>query len=470
MLRVHFSDSVQTDHSAKALYAFEELLRRCGESVRCETSPQNADIVYGNDEVALTSSVSIGHIRADLDLYNPSNCAPIFNATNLETTREQVSKGVIDPIGWAFRFLTLADEEGSVSARPDGNKNHASLPPWRQRISHLPVVEYLSVSLRDSLRAQGVECSDYKGLGRYAILLTHDTDATNLSHPLEVIYNLLKGVVRRKHSDLARAVHGFQQRGADYAENPLFGFQRWCQEFPEYKHCFYLSFRGATKPTLNDVRSSASDRRFPWKLIRSLSDTGFVEYGLHPGINTRKHQKHYTNIKHLCEEKLQMPINGLRHHYWALDWSNPASSYRKMVSAGFRYDCSMAYPDRFGLRSGTCLPYRPFDSRYGRPLNLYLLPTCVMDSWVVNNNSEELAAITKMLAEIRAFNGLVNLDWHTEATCNTYPYANYVDNLHRLLAENGLTPGHSILPGELVKSWHQKIDPLANMYPHLRIR
>ena len=67
---------------------------------------------------------------------------------------------------------------------------------------------------------------------------------------------------------------------------------------------------------------------------------------------------------------------GGRQHF--LRWANP-ETWRNWEAAGLDYDCTLAYAEAVGFRTGTCHPYRVFDLSERRPLRLRERPFQVMD-------------------------------------------------------------------------------------------
>ena len=470
-LKVYFPSELCPEFRSKALYAFEEIFWRFGISILLVTVVSDADIIYTqsqtlSDKVQKRPQV---WVRVEPQLYEKRSCGRLSNVS-LESITKQVLKLEIDPVGWVYRFLTLADESSTTPSRSDGNKYLSELPSWRKSIAHLPVVEYLCLGLVKLLRSQGITFKNKIGFEDYKLLLTHDTDATNSSNILEIIYDLSKASLRLNASFFKRACSSITYINKPYELNPTFGFEQWIAALPKFKHTFFLSYRGVSPSHLNDVRSSTSDSRFPWPVLKRMANYRDIEFGLHPGIRTKEKQKYYTELKTIVERSLAVPINGLRHHYWSLDWNNPNFSFRKMVNSGLRYDCSIAYPDSIGLRSGTCLPYRPFDPQYCRPLNIFLIPTCAMDAWSLDISSGITSKMKTMLSEIKRVRGVINLDWHTESAMNIFPYEGYLDALKILISDNGFHHNNSALPSDLIKTWHNKVDSLANLYPHLDLK
>ena len=67
---------------------------------------------------------------------------------------------------------------------------------------------------------------------------------------------------------------------------------------------------------------------------------------------------------------------GGRQHY--LQWANP-TTWRNWDEAGLDYDCTLAFSEAVGFRTGTCHEYPVFDLVAGTPLGLRERPFQVMD-------------------------------------------------------------------------------------------
>ena len=344
-----------------------------------------------------------------------------------------------------------------------------SFVEWRKKISHLPIVEYISFSLFNLMNKKGISLIKEKNKGK--ILITHDTDSTNDSNLLEIIYNITKGLIRCNKNFLKKGLNGIINMNKPYFKNVNYGFEKWIEKFPHLKHTFFLSLSGiGAKRHINDPRSSASDKIFPWQNLQNIINKKNIEIDFKPGINVKYKQISYSNLKHYIQNKItKNKIIGLRHHYWSLNWKKNYLSYRKMVNSGFRYDCTMSYQDTFGLRAGTSKPFRPFDLEYLRPLNIYVIPTCLMDSMFDPLDVKKQKKLSQMFEEIKKVDGVINLDWHTESAANQFPFENYIDNFRLILDLINIKEVDSVLPSELIQKWHSKINPILNLYPNLKL-
>jgi hypothetical protein len=374
-----------------------------------------------------------------------------------------------DVVASSCRLLLLSDEVQIAPAARDrrGIFCNDGLPAARKAIEGMPVVEHHAAYLLERVRCVNPGLAEsrmpkWPGAKKFAIVLTHDTDAVHLGGPLEMAANLAKYVLRRDRDFLQMFRMGWQG-GRDVARSPFFAFPQWRQweEDRQMRSCFFLFVNtDRTKRDINDCKSSVVSSPVPWDVLRQLASDGW-EFGLHASINAKRKLDSFLNAKRYIEEKLESPIYGLRHHYWALDWLHPHHTFRKHVNAGFRYDTSIAWRTREGLRAAMCHPYQPFDPAFDRPLNLLELPTCLMDGHVANQ-PDAVERGRRIIQSVRDCGGVAVLDWHTETGCNSLIYKGYVALLAEIL-KPFLDSGDAWLPTpwELVRYWHQRETALA---------
>jgi peptidoglycan/xylan/chitin deacetylase (PgdA/CDA1 family) len=303
-------------------------------------------------------------------------------------------------------------------------------------------------------------------------VLSHDTDAITLGSPSEMAFNLVKGVVRGDRTSLSMFGQGFRYLRRP-TENPLFGFPGWRNlEAPKFRSCFYLFAKPKNlKRHLNDCRSTVVEQKIDWAPLREMAASGW-EFGLHAPIYAKRQAAALRWGKQFIEDKIGQPVQGLRHHYWALDWRNPYLTFRKHIEAGFGYDSSIAWRDGMGFRAGTSMPFQPFDPEPQTAMPIYELPTSLMDGHLMDGaamNGDSMnadsghggpsrrSAAFQLLREIKARRGMAMLNWHTETACNRYRYQGYVDALGEILEQVASDSEAWITtPGEVVQWWSER--------------
>jgi len=452
----------------RARYALAQLALAWGLPARFVTggAAGGAVLVYGDPGRRRPGDALF--VPFDAELYEPATrceTAPLEGVT--VWVRQGVAPGAIDLVGGAYRLLALLDEsqieEAGRSRR--GTFLCAALPEKRQTCTAEPLVEHHAAILFERLRTACPALADacvprWPNGKRWVTILTHDTDAVRIGAPAEIATNLGKAILRRDPIAIEMIRLGLRH-GRAVTGNPLFGFPGW-GEFERargVRSAFYLFAAMPGKPRdLNDCKSSVLDPGTDWGLLRAMAGDGW-EFGLHPPIHAKDDIDVFLWCKRTIEERLGSPIQGLRHHYWALDWRRPHLTYRKHVNAGFRYDASIAWLDRPGFRAGTSLPFRPFDPGRERALDLVVLPTSLMDGHVIGNAAvgPPAPAASALFDAARDAGGMVVLDWHTESSCDRLRYPRFLTTLGEILAPVFADPScWFATPWEVVSHWHRR--------------
>jgi hypothetical protein len=242
------------------------------------------------------------------------------------------------------------------------------------------------------------------------VIITHDTDATALGAPLEILFNAAKAVLRRDAIRARMVWDGLTLKGDD----PLFGFGTWAEmeRAAGLRSAFFVFGRGKVRPHINDCRSTVFNSRINWDLLRAWPITARNSACIRRSAQ-RTTSTSSSGAKEAFEARLRRPIHGVRHHYWALDWRRPHLTFRKHLNAGFR--------------AGTCMPYRPFGPERGRALDIYELPTALMDGNVVSDHGDVEPALRRALRIVENMRQVGGMYWHTEAAVDDYCYRNFAD-------------------------------------------
>ena len=447
---VFIDHKIESQYKSRIYYAFQEMLIRFNYNLCLTNVKKDADIIYGETKPKLAKKTIF--IRHNSELFSASEHGRKleFYFSSYSNLKRLIIQSKLDPIGWIFRFLTLLDEKSFGNGRYDGRIN--SLPKWRRDIALIPIVDELANIVADILIESSVISNKQFGFETYKLLLTHDSDSSNISSFREIATNLVKGFIRLDINYLKKSRLGFTQRHLTYELNSHFAIDVWVEKFPKYKQLFLLSVASRFRH-FHDTKSNTSDNKFPWNFLKNSFTDENIDFALHSSINSYKKITRYIMAKDFIETHLDWPILGNRSHYWSIDWKQPFVSYRKLIRAGFRFDMTMTYREGGGLRAGTCLPYKPYDLQSEKPLNIFIIPTCIMDSFAVYGSKETKNKILKMITRIKHLNGIVNLDWHTETINEPYPYEGYIKALRDFLIVHNLNSENSELPMCLLNKW-----------------
>jgi hypothetical protein len=178
----------------------------------------------------------------------------------------------------------------------------------------------------------------------------------------------------------------------------------------------------------------------PWirRLIGHIHRRGH-EVGLHPGFGTYRDAgrtaEQFARLRAVADaEGVAQEQWGGRQHF--LQWVNPVT-WRNWSEAGLDYDCTLAYAEAVGFRTGTCHPYRVFDLERRRVLDLEERPFQVMDvtlfAYMGLSPEQARAKVMAIARECRRYQGCLGILWHNNEVLRTARehrfYASMVDGL-----------------------------------------
>jgi peptidoglycan/xylan/chitin deacetylase (PgdA/CDA1 family) len=445
-------------------YGLAEAFVRLGLRLRiADGEPGDGVIVYG-PAPATWRGASLSY---DARCYNSSVRFTAVGSPPLWAPCGTAAENV-DLIGGLVRLLTLADEAQieETQRNPRGIFPVSALPAARREVRAVPLVEHHAIALGQQLERMipgWAPAGRWPRGYRYAVVVTHDTDAVALSAPFEILFNGVKAVSRLDALRMRMMWDGLTRKCND----PLFGFRCWAdiERASGLRSAFFVSGRHKVRPEINDCRSTVFNCKVNWDVLRGLASEGW-EFGLHPPIRAKYDLDEFVIGKDILETHLRQPIYGLRHHYWAIDWRKPHVTFRKHIRAGFRYDSSIAWKNDNGFRAGTCLPYRPFDPEYKTALDIYELPTALMDGNVIPQGGDMETAVDRALQmadDVRQVGGVLNLDWHTEAAMERYCYCNQRTVLVRVLSKLlARADAWFATPWELIGYWDERRQALCS--------
>ncbi len=299
----------------------------------------------------------------------------------------RVDDAVLDEV---FGLLTLAHERdtGSTSTaarcRRRSRRGRAS-PSWP--------------------RASASERRGYPGGERFLVALTHDVDLLGVGGFPAALRRLAAGVVRRSPERLREGWAFLLDAFA--ARDPAFLLDRMGPP----STCFFL----VRQDDPHDGYPKRYRPALPKALERARADGR--EIALHASYRAREREGRIAEEAAALAEKI--PSNtvlqgGLRHHYLRSDPGRLAAEVR---TAGLRYDSSIAWAPRPGLRAGTPYPYRLWDAERREP-GAWELPLVVMDASLAEERYGALdaergfEAAVEALEPVAEHGGAVAILWH----------------------------------------------------------
>lgn len=258
----------------------------------------------------------------------------------------------------------------------------------------------------------------------YQVLLSHDVDdplSTLGRTPGLLVRQFAGDVVRRRDGGLllrrARAVGDARRGRHDRDPHATFDFLCDVSERHGLRSAFYF-LAG------NDVHDRLLEHPWVRGLVGHVHRRGH-EVGLHAGFGTYRDAARtaaeLADLRALAErDGVTQERWGGRQHY--LQWTNP-DTWRNWDDAGLAYDCTLAYSEAVGFRTGTCHPYRAFDLLRRRPLALVEQPFQVMDVTLFGHLdlTQEAAAqaVLDIARQCRRFAGALGILWHNDEVLRT---------------------------------------------------
>ena len=263
----------------------------------------------------------------------------------------------------------------------------------------------------------------------YEVLVTHDVDdplAALGRGPRLIARQFAGDLARRRDPGLAarraRSLAGARRGDRRLDPHNTFGFLMDASERHGLRSAFYfMSHR--------DVRAADGAwyvLEHPWirSLIGSIDRRGH-EVGYHAGFDTyldpELTAEEFTRLRAVAEAQgVAQEEWGGRQHF--LRWAGPVT-WSNWERAGLSYDCTLAYAEAVGFRTGTCHPYRVYDLDARRPLALHERPFQVMDVtlfvYMGLSGDDAHQAVMEIADQCRRFRGSLGLLWHNNELLRT---------------------------------------------------
>jgi hypothetical protein len=345
----------------------------------------------------------------------------------LVTDDETGARLHVDVLGSVFFLITRYEE--LLDTRRDGHDRFPAAASVAERAGFhgLPLadayVEVLWAALQRTWPRLRRKPSSYE------VLITHDVDdplATLGRTPVLLARQFAADLVHRRNAGLAarRARAVLAARRGDHGPdvNNTFDFLMDVSERNGLRSAFYfladIEVRAGAQPV-----HMLSD---PWvrDLVGHVHRRGH-EVGLHAGFGTyrdpEKTRSELAALKAIADEQgVRQEMWGGRQHF--LQWAAPVT-WRNWDAAGLDYDCTLAWADRIGFRTGTCHEYPVFDVEERRPLRLRERPFQVMDVTLAGylglTPDAALDAVLAVARECRRFQGTLGILWHNDEVLRT---------------------------------------------------
>ena len=236
----------------------------------------------------------------------------------------------------------------------------------------------------------------------FAVCLTHDID--NIYTPL------LKKIDSAKRHLQNGSLEGFTKSI----------FQVRSKKLPlgNFNGIIELEKQFDAKSSFYFMAENLGDEDYEYQIEDFESELGNIidqgcEVGLHGGHTSYCNLEELIFKKERLEKVLHKNAIGYRNHY--LKFKVP-ETWEYLHGAGFLYDTTFGYADHIGFRNGMCHPYKPFNLKKGKPIEILEIPLILMDrtlkSYMNLDPGKAWEATTKIIDTVERYNGVMTLLWH----------------------------------------------------------
>jgi len=248
--------------------------------------------------------------------------------------------------------------------------------------------------------------------GRFAVCLTHDIDWAYPPprHAERVLREKGKGTpLRAKLLWKLGSISGWR------LYNP-YSLDRVVEVEREFSAVSSFMVKATPKEWLDERYEDFYSLDYLAGRLERLVDEGW-EVGLHAGYASHNDSGRLAREKALLESALSgCRVVGVRMHY--LRFAYP-DTWLAVEVAGFKYDTTLAFPDRPGFRNGMCYPFHPVVD--DRVLGMLEIPLAVMDTtfwgYMRVQPGEAFEMIKGLVDHVEKVGGVLTVLWHNNTFC-----------------------------------------------------
>jgi len=236
----------------------------------------------------------------------------------------------------------------------------------------------------------------------FAVCLTHDIDQVYtplFPKAVSAMQHLRRGLLSEFTYSLARMRS---------KKIPLWNFNDILaiEEYYDAKSSFYF------------MAENAGDEGYTYRIEDCVSVLGDIidhgcEVGLHGGHTCYLSSEEMKSKKKRLEKILNKKVIGYRNHF--LRFKVP-ETWEYLHEAGFLYDTTFGYADHIGFRNGMCHPYKPFNLKKGKSIEILEIPLIIMDRTLQRNMNLDTGRAwdlsKKIIESVEKYNGVLTLLWH----------------------------------------------------------
>lgn len=174
-------------------------------------------------------------------------------------------------------------------------------------------------------------------------------------------------------------------------------------------------------------KNSRHDRNIPiqqyemQQLLHRIGDR--FQVGVHPSYQSGTSYDRVKIELNDISRILNAPVKQSRQHYLRIFLP---TTYTNLTLLGIKEDYSMGYSDSIGFRAGTCTPFKFYNIKEEKVLDLKIIPFQTMDYTLCvqmrMSPMEALNSIMNLVEKVKSVNGTFVSIWHNEYLSGISPW------------------------------------------------
>jgi hypothetical protein len=363
----------------------------------------NFSTLINNPDGLVVSWMDINELIPRKGIKEPIQKIPIITTKNdeFQTKMVEIINGntVIfnfDIIAITFFMFSRIEEFGNKDLDKRGRFKAKNCLAYKLGFLEYPIVDEYAIILREWIKYLvpdiNIESKEFK------TLVTHDIDHVYKKE------NIIDGG-QNMFKDPFNLYHNIEENPYYLAINNL--IDRDIKR--GYKSIYYLMT--ATKTEYDDGYELNSVPLL--KIVDRLKTLGLT-IGLHSSYMAVDDYGLLIQEKSNLERITNLDCKHIRQHYIRF---NMPETWNEFSQAGFDYDSSLLYREFGGFRFGTCHPFKVFDARRRKALNLIEMPVVIMDVHLWNaeySDEDRLRIVLNLKERCQSVNGVYTVIVHND--------------------------------------------------------
>lgn len=314
----------------------------------------------------------------------------------------------VDIFGSIFFLLAAVEHQMNLPLDKFGNLEATATFLGKNDLLSRPVVDEYIAHLLFFLLKLGIPCAD--GDFSYSLKYSCDIDTPTLWFTCDSI-NTLKYLLAAfiKHKSFQRARSIIKSK-VDINFDLYYTFPFIFSELDSVGLCGQFNVMGGVTNPKFDFEYHLSEIHIQ-NLLNDITIRGH-KIGFHPSFDTIHSEKNFsTEYRTLCDY-LGYPVKSGRQHYLRFAGS---STWQMWDDAGLSSDSTCGYSRYIGFRLGTSRPFKVYNIKQRRKLNLTEYPLIIMDCSLYSDAATDEDICERALRlnqEVRKHKGTMTFLWH----------------------------------------------------------